>query len=80
MKWFVCCAVTPNEYQPDFRIDPNTGIISVTAMLDREEIETITLQIQVELLHFFSFLQNNNGEANFIPRSLYLALISYIYN
>ncbi|XP_053332588.1 cadherin-23 [Clarias gariepinus] len=38
--------VTPNKYQPNFSIDRNTGIISVTAALDREEIETITLQIQ----------------------------------
>lgn len=39
--------VTPNKYQPNFSVNQNTGIISVTTGLDREEIETITLQIQV---------------------------------
>ncbi|KAI5089853.1 protocadherin Fat 3-like [Silurus meridionalis] len=38
--------VTPNKYQPNFSIDENTGIISVTPALDREEIESITLLIQ----------------------------------
>ncbi|KAI5625920.1 protocadherin Fat 3-like [Silurus asotus] len=38
--------VTPNKYQPNFSIDENNGIISVTPALDREEIESITLLIQ----------------------------------
>ncbi|MCI4393906.1 hypothetical protein PGIGA_G00162950 [Pangasianodon gigas] len=39
-------SVNPNKYESNFNIDQNTGIISVTTALDREEIETITLQIQ----------------------------------
>ncbi|XP_017312969.1 protocadherin Fat 4 [Ictalurus punctatus] len=39
-------SVTPSKYRPNFGIDRNTGVVSVTTALDREEIETITLQIQ----------------------------------
>ncbi|KAK2818195.1 hypothetical protein Q7C36_022128 [Tachysurus vachellii] len=39
-------AVTPAEYQPNFSIDQNTGVVSVTTALDREEIESLTLHIQ----------------------------------
>ncbi|KAG7316014.1 hypothetical protein KOW79_020880 [Hemibagrus wyckioides] len=38
--------VTPAEYQPNFSIDQTTGVVSVMTELDREETETITLQIQ----------------------------------
>ncbi|XP_026118591.1 protocadherin Fat 4-like [Carassius auratus] len=39
-------AVFPNEYQSNFEIDRNSGIISVTKALDREEIDQITVNIQ----------------------------------
>ncbi|XP_026118590.1 protocadherin Fat 1 isoform X2 [Carassius auratus] len=39
-------AVFPNEYQSNFEIDRNSGIISVTTALDREEIDQITVNIQ----------------------------------
>lgn len=60
---------TPNEYQPNFRIDPNTGIISVLAMLDREEIETITLQIQVGFLNFFFSLRKQTFTNTVCPNN-----------
>ncbi|XP_052402336.1 protocadherin Fat 4 isoform X12 [Carassius gibelio] len=39
-------AVFPNEYQSNFEIDRNSGVISVTTALDREEIDQITVNIQ----------------------------------
>ncbi|XP_048052032.1 protein dachsous-like [Megalobrama amblycephala] len=39
-------AVFPNEYQSNFVIDANSGVISVTTALDREEIDQITVYIQ----------------------------------
>ncbi|KAL7845474.1 hypothetical protein AOLI_G00236660 [Acnodon oligacanthus] len=38
--------VDPNELLSNFNIDPNSGVISVTTALDREETERITIQIQ----------------------------------
>ncbi|XP_056312477.1 protein dachsous-like [Danio aesculapii] len=38
--------VIPSEYQSNFDINPNSGVISVTTALDREEIDQITLYIQ----------------------------------
>ncbi|KAK3510551.1 hypothetical protein QTP70_010009 [Hemibagrus guttatus] len=38
--------VTPVKYQPNFSIDQTTGVVSVTTALDREDIESVTLQIQ----------------------------------
>ncbi|XP_043094033.1 protocadherin-like wing polarity protein stan [Puntigrus tetrazona] len=38
--------VLPSEYQSIFNIDPNSGVISVTTALDREEIDRITVYIQ----------------------------------
>ncbi|XP_056312425.1 protocadherin Fat 4 [Danio aesculapii] len=38
--------VLPNEYQSNFDINPNSGVISVAKALDREEIDQITLYIQ----------------------------------
>ncbi|XP_016358108.1 cadherin EGF LAG seven-pass G-type receptor 3-like [Sinocyclocheilus anshuiensis] len=39
-------AVLPNDYQGNFEIDRNSGLISVTTALDREEIDQITVYIQ----------------------------------
>ncbi|TRY64470.1 hypothetical protein DNTS_017153 [Danionella cerebrum] len=39
-------AVLPNEYQSSFVMDANSGVVSVTSALDREEIELITLYLQ----------------------------------
>ncbi|XP_051751356.1 protocadherin Fat 4-like isoform X3 [Ctenopharyngodon idella] len=39
-------AVFPNEYQSNFEIDQNSGVISVTMALDREETDKITVHIQ----------------------------------
>ncbi|XP_042573254.1 protocadherin Fat 1-like isoform X3 [Cyprinus carpio] len=39
-------AVLPNEYQSNFEIDRNSGVISVTTALDREDIGQITVNIQ----------------------------------
>ncbi|XP_052472314.1 protocadherin-like wing polarity protein stan [Carassius gibelio] len=39
-------SVIPNEYQNSFEIDRNTGVISVTAALDREQTGQITVAIQ----------------------------------
>ncbi|XP_056103176.1 protocadherin Fat 1-like isoform X1 [Rhinichthys klamathensis goyatoka] len=39
-------AVLPNVYQSNFDIDQNSGVISVTTALDREEIDQITVHIQ----------------------------------
>ncbi|KAA0721886.1 Protocadherin Fat 4 FAT tumor suppressor -like protein 4 [Triplophysa tibetana] len=39
-------AVHPNKYQPNFAIGQNTGVISVTTALDREEIDQITVYLQ----------------------------------
>ncbi|KAG1956024.1 protocadherin Fat [Pimephales promelas] len=39
-------AVIPNEYQSNFDIDQNSGVISVKTALDREQIEQITVHIQ----------------------------------
>ncbi|XP_016145402.1 protocadherin-1-like [Sinocyclocheilus grahami] len=36
----------PNEYQSNFEIDQNSGVISVITALDREEIDQITVYIQ----------------------------------
>ncbi|XP_049325193.1 cadherin-23 isoform X6 [Astyanax mexicanus] len=41
-------AVNPAKYLTNFEINPNSGVISVRTALDREEIETITIQIQAE--------------------------------
>ncbi|XP_016396188.1 protocadherin Fat 4 [Sinocyclocheilus rhinocerous] len=38
--------VLPNEYQSNLNIDRNSGVISVTTTLDREEIDQITVYIQ----------------------------------
>lgn len=38
--------VIPNKYQNNFEIDGNSGVISVTTALDREETEEIALLIQ----------------------------------
>ncbi|XDV15735.1 hypothetical protein PO909_015751 [Leuciscus waleckii] len=39
-------AAFPNEYQSNFDIDQNSGVISVTTALDREEVDQITVHIQ----------------------------------
>ncbi|XP_067259919.1 cadherin EGF LAG seven-pass G-type receptor 2-like isoform X2 [Chanodichthys erythropterus] len=39
-------AVFPNEYQSNFEIDQNSGVLSVTTALDREEIDQINVNIQ----------------------------------
>ncbi|XP_051755851.1 protocadherin Fat 4-like isoform X1 [Ctenopharyngodon idella] len=39
-------AVLPNKYQNNFEIDRNSGVISVTTALDREEIDQITVYLQ----------------------------------
>ncbi|CAM4471676.1 unnamed protein product [Leuciscus chuanchicus] len=39
-------AVFPNEYQSNFDIGQNSGVISVTTALDREEVDQITVYIQ----------------------------------
>ncbi|XP_077103055.1 protocadherin alpha-3-like [Siphateles boraxobius] len=39
-------AVLPNEYQSNFEINQNSGVISVKTALDREEIDQITVHIQ----------------------------------
>ncbi|XP_056103180.1 protein dachsous-like [Rhinichthys klamathensis goyatoka] len=39
-------SVLPNEYQSNFDIDQNSGVISVKTALDREEIDQITVHIQ----------------------------------
>ncbi|XP_073716311.1 protocadherin Fat 4 isoform X2 [Misgurnus anguillicaudatus] len=39
-------AVIPQKYQANFEINPNSGVISVTTALDREEIDQITVYIQ----------------------------------
>ncbi|ROL52057.1 Protein dachsous [Anabarilius grahami] len=39
-------AVLPNEYQSNFEINQNSGVISVTTALDREEIDQINVYIQ----------------------------------
>ncbi|XP_048051181.1 protocadherin Fat 4-like isoform X2 [Megalobrama amblycephala] len=39
-------AVLPNQYQSNFEIDQNSGVISVTTALDREEIDQITVYLQ----------------------------------
>ncbi|XP_052473361.1 protocadherin-like wing polarity protein stan isoform X7 [Carassius gibelio] len=39
-------SVIPNEYQNSFEIDRNTGVISVTAALDREQTGQIAVVIQ----------------------------------
>ncbi|ROL46588.1 Protocadherin-like wing polarity protein stan [Anabarilius grahami] len=39
-------AVFPNEYQSNFEINENSGVISVTTALDREEIDQINVHIQ----------------------------------
>ncbi|XP_050973873.1 protocadherin-9-like [Labeo rohita] len=39
-------AVLPNEYEKNFEIDQNSGVISVKTALDREEIDQITVYIQ----------------------------------
>ncbi|XP_051751385.1 protein dachsous-like isoform X6 [Ctenopharyngodon idella] len=39
-------AVSSNDYQSNFEIDENSGVISVTTALDREEIDQITVYIQ----------------------------------
>ncbi|XP_026128180.1 protocadherin beta-6-like [Carassius auratus] len=38
--------VVPNEYRSVFEIDLNSGVISVTSALDREETDQITVHIQ----------------------------------
>ncbi|CAM4471843.1 unnamed protein product [Leuciscus chuanchicus] len=39
-------AVFPNEYQSNFEMNQNSGVISVTTALDREKIDQITVHIQ----------------------------------
>ncbi|XP_077102018.1 protocadherin Fat 4-like [Siphateles boraxobius] len=39
-------AVLPNEYQSNFEINQNSGVISVETALDREEVDQITVHIQ----------------------------------
>ncbi|CAM4471882.1 unnamed protein product [Leuciscus chuanchicus] len=39
-------AAFPNEYQSNFNTDQNSGVISVTMALDREEVDQITVHIQ----------------------------------
>ncbi|XP_039541433.1 protocadherin Fat 4-like isoform X1 [Pimephales promelas] len=39
-------SVLPNEYQSNFDIDQNSGVISVKTAIDREQIEQITVHIQ----------------------------------
>ncbi|ROL46587.1 Protocadherin Fat 1 [Anabarilius grahami] len=39
-------AVFPNEYQSNFVINQNSGVISVTTALDREEVDQISVYIQ----------------------------------
>ncbi|KAI4888420.1 hypothetical protein NFI96_021809 [Prochilodus magdalenae] len=39
-------AVNPSKFQSNFNIDPSSGVISVTTGLDREEIQTIEIQIK----------------------------------
>lgn len=54
-KYFlISVSVLPNKYQTHFTVEPNTGVISVTTALDREEIDQITVYIQVIILSFFS--------------------------